>query len=76
MEVLIGLGLIAAMVAVVTLPGRKHRVTAERFWHALHTLRDGAPAMASREALTTTYGKAHHVRVLQPRGRRPESPLK
>lgn len=71
LTVLIGLGLIALAVAVVALPGRQRRqVDAERWWRALHTLRDGARTVASPESLTNPYGRPEHVRVIRQRGRR------
>jgi hypothetical protein len=71
MALLVVLGLVALCVAAVTLPGRRRRVDAARWWRAINTLRDGTAPTVPCE-VPDPYGEPEHVRVLRPRGGRPD----
>lgn len=73
MAILVVLGLTALCVAAVTLPGRRRRVDAARWWRAINTLREGEPPTVPCE-VPDPYGQPEHVRVLRPRGRCRDEP--
>lgn len=69
MAVLVLLAVGAVIVAAMTVPARRQRVDAARWWHALRALREDGPPVPPPDDLPDLYQAPQHVRVLRRRGR-------